>query len=135
MRCVYVLVCVCDTVRQTPEVLILNTVYASALVMLANSLINTYYGPIGSLKWEQNLSTRSASVQRMKDRGKKEEKRCLLLIQKDSLNLPHGIFLFGNPIFPNVNDLDWNTPNEANSFSTPDEEVNVLSLIFQLFTP
>lgn len=53
--------------------------------MLANSLINTYYGPIGSLKWEQNLTKRSASVERMKDGAKEEQKKCLVLIQMDSL--------------------------------------------------
>lgn len=37
--------------------------------MLANSLVNTYYGPIGSLKWEQNLAMLSASVEREADEG------------------------------------------------------------------
>lgn len=81
--------------------LILNTVSASAWVMLANSLINTYYGPIGSLKREQNLATYSASVERQKD-GKGEERR-----EEESSadpdgqpNPPHGISLFRNPIFP-----------------------------------
>lgn len=90
-----------DTLWQTPEVLILNTVSASALVMLANSLINTYYGPIGSLKWEQNLVTHSASVEGKEDvRGEDEEEVSSADPDGQPNPPPHGISLFRNPIFP-----------------------------------
>lgn len=47
--------------------------------MSANSLINTYYGPTASLKWEQNLTVPSWG-----DGETEEEEKCLPLIQMDS---------------------------------------------------
>lgn len=48
--------------------------------MSANSLINTYYGPTASLKWEQNLT----APLRGDGETEKEEEKCLQLIQMDS---------------------------------------------------
>lgn len=89
-------------VWQTPEVLILNTVSASAGVMLANSLINTYYGPIGSFS-ENRTYPRTAPQRRegeTKEKTGGEEEDVSCADPDGQPNLPRGISLFWNPIFP-----------------------------------
>lgn len=119
----------------TPEVLILNTVSASAWVMLANSLINTYYVPIGSLKWEQNLASHSPSVGKKSDgeqQRKGSEEEMSTTDPDGQSNLPHGISSFRNPIFPT-----WLTQFRSSwirltLLASPNKAVVVSPLIFQL---
>lgn len=83
----------------------------------------------------------SASVERQGDRGEGgggEEEEMSSTDPDGQPNIPHGIFLFRNPILPNVIDVDWIQWNKANRFSSSDEALMALSPVFffpQLFPP
>lgn len=81
----------------------------------------------------------SASVERRGDRGEGgrgggEEEAMSSTDPDGQPNIPHGIFLFRNPILPNVIDVDWIQWNKANRFSSSDEALMALSPIFSNFS-